>query len=140
MGRIVPMISYADAGAAIDWLCEAFGFREDESMRHADANGVVGHAELELNGDRIMVATPTPDYEGPRQHAEHCERASRWLDNPWAIDGVYVEVDDLDAHHARAAAAGARIIREPDDPFPGLRVYTAEDPEGHRWMFAQSLG
>ena len=37
-----------------------------------------------------------------RRHAETCEAARRWLDNPWVIDGVFVEVDDLDTHHARA--------------------------------------
>jgi len=54
------------------------------------------------------------------------------------IDGHLVEVDDLDAHYERARAAGATIIREPEDPGIGRRIYTAEDPEGHRWMFGQS--
>jgi uncharacterized glyoxalase superfamily protein PhnB len=135
--RIIPMLAYADAAAAIDWLTAAFGFREREEQRHTNEAGVVRHAELELDGDSVMLATPTPDYEGPRRHAETCEAARRWLDNPWVIDGVYVEVDDLDAHHAQAVAAGARILRSPEDPGIGLRIYTAEDLEGHRWMFGQ---
>jgi uncharacterized glyoxalase superfamily protein PhnB len=133
------MLAYADAASAIEWLCSAFGFRE-AGERYVDENGVVGHAELELNGDRVMLATPNPDYRGPRRHAEICEPARRWLDNPWVIDGVFVEVDDVDAHHAQALAAGATILREPDEPGVGFRVYTAEDPEGHRWMFGQRLG
>jgi uncharacterized glyoxalase superfamily protein PhnB len=135
--RIVPMLAYADAAAAIDWLADAFGFREVEGQRHDGADGVVLHAELELDGASIMLATPNADYQGPRRHAETCEQARRWLDNPWVIDGVFVEVDDVDAHHARAAAAGARILREPEEPGVGFRVYTAEDPEGHRWMFGE---
>jgi uncharacterized glyoxalase superfamily protein PhnB len=135
--RIIPMLAYADAAAAIDWLTAAFGFGELEERRHTSEAGVVQHAELELDGDSVMLATPTPDYEGPRRHAETCEAARRWLDNPWVIDGVYVEVDDLDAHHAQAVAAGARILRSPGDPGIGLRIYTAEDLEGHRWMFGQ---
>ena len=130
------MLAYADTAAAIDWLTEAFGFCEDEAQRHTGA-GVVTHAELELDGARVMVATPNADYEGPRRHAETCEAARRWLDNPWVIDGVFVEVDDLDAHHAQAVAAGARILRAPEEPGVGFRVYTAEDSEGHRWMFGQ---
>ena len=134
------MLAYADAEGAIGWLTAAFGFREREGQRHTDEAGVVTHAELELDGATIMLATPNADYEGPRRHAETCEAARRWLDNPWVIDGVFVEVDDVDAHFARASAAGARILREPEEPGVGFRVYTAEDPEGHRWMFGQRVG
>jgi uncharacterized glyoxalase superfamily protein PhnB len=135
--RIVPMLSYEDAAAAIDWLCTAFGFVEDPTVRHTDANGVIGHAEIARDGARVMLATPNADYRSPRHHRETCEDAARWLDNPWVIDGVFVEVDDVDSHHARAAAAGATILREPNEPGVGFRIYTAEDPEGHRWMFGQ---
>src|SRR4051812_136365 len=114
------MLAYADAAAAIDWLCEAFGFEEDRDQRYTDSSGVVGHAELRYGGSRIMLATPTPEYEGPKRHAEHCDAARRWLDNPWVIDGVFVEVEDVAAHYARAAAAGARILREPEDPGVGF--------------------
>jgi uncharacterized glyoxalase superfamily protein PhnB len=131
------MLAYADAEGAIGWLTAAFGFREREGQRHTDEAGVVTHAELELDGATIMLATPNADYEGPRRHAETCEAARRWLDNPWVIDGVFVEVDDLERHHARAVAAGARILRPPEDPGVGVRLYSVEDPEGHRWMFCQ---
>ena len=130
------MLAYEDAAAAIDWLTRAFGFREDESQRH-ESDGTVAHAELERDGARIMLATPNPEYQAPKRHRETCEAAARWLDNPWVIDGVFVEVDDLDAHHAQAVAAGATILREPEEPGVGFRIYSAEDPEGHRWMFGQ---
>ena len=83
-----------------------------------------------------MLATPNPDYESPRTHRRTCAAADRWLSNPWVIDGVLVQVDDLDAHHTRAVAAGANVIRPPEDG-PEGRLYTAEDLEGHRWMFQQ---
>ena len=138
--RIVPMIAYADAGAAIDWLTEAFGFREREGQRFTDEHGTVTHAELERDGDIVMLATPNDDYQGPRRHRETCEAARRWQDNPWVIDGLLVEVDDVDAHHARAVAAGATVIRPLEDAEgAGMRLYTAEDLEGHRWMFGQQL-
>jgi uncharacterized glyoxalase superfamily protein PhnB len=140
MQRIVPMIAYEDASAAIDWLTDAFGFREREAQRFTDEWGTVTHAELERDGAIVMLATPNAEYQGPKRHRETCEAARRWQDNPWVIDGVFVEVDDVDAHHDRAVAAGATVIRALEDAEgTGLRLYTAEDPEGHRWMFGQQL-
>ena len=60
-------------------------------------------------------------------------------DNPWVIDGHFVEVADVDAHHARAVEGGATILRGPEEPGIGFRIYTAEDVEGPRWMFGQRL-
>src|SRR5215510_4869776 len=138
--RIVPMIAYADAAAAIEWLSEAFGFREREGQRFTDERGTVTHAELERDGAIVMLATPNTEYQGPRRHRETCETARRWQDNPWVIDGLLVEVDDVDTHHAQAVAAGAKVIRPLEDvEGAGMRLYTAEDLEGHRWMFGQQL-
>jgi uncharacterized glyoxalase superfamily protein PhnB len=140
MQRIVPMIAYADAAAAIDWLSEAFGFSERAEQRVTDADGTVTHAELERDGATIMLATPNRAYQGPRRHRETCEAARRWQDNPWVIDGLFVTVDDVGAHHARAVAAGATVIRPLEEvAIAGMHLYTAEDPEGHRWMFGQPL-
>jgi uncharacterized glyoxalase superfamily protein PhnB len=98
----------------------------------------VTHAELERDGATVMLATPNAAYRGPKQHRDDCEQARRWQDNPWVIDGLFVAVDDVDAHHAQAVAAGATVIRPLEvSPASGLRVYTAEDLEGHRWMFGQ---
>jgi uncharacterized glyoxalase superfamily protein PhnB len=130
------MIAYEDAAAAIDWLTDAFGFTERPGQRYVSEDGTVGHAELELGGEIVMLATPNREYESPTHHRETCTAADRWLDNPWVIDGVLVGVDDLDAHHARAVAAGANVIRPPEEG-PAGRLYTAEDLEGHRWMFHQ---
>ena len=56
-----------------------------------------------------------------------------------ATQNLYVDVDDVDEHYARAVKAGATIIEEPKDTFYGARRYGAEDLEGHRWYFAQDL-
>ena len=133
--RIVPMIAYEDTAAALDWLTAAFGFSE-HGRRYVMDDGKIGHAELELDGEIVMLATPNRDYESPNRHRETCAAARRWLDNPWVVDGVLVLVDDLDAHHAAAVAAGANVIRPLEDG-PAGRLYTAEDLEGHRWMFQQ---
>jgi uncharacterized glyoxalase superfamily protein PhnB len=135
--RIIPMIAYEDAAAAIDFLTSAFGFSEREGQRYVMEDGTIGHAELELDGSIVMLATPNRDYQSPKRHRETCDAARRWLDNPWVVDGVLVLVGDLDAHHARAEAAGAAVIRPPEEG-PDGRLYTAEDLEGHRWMFQQA--
>jgi PhnB protein len=129
------MVSYEDVAAAIEWLSEAFGFRES-AERFADDEGRVTHAELELDGATVMLGWPGPDYRSPARHARECEQAARWLATPWVIDGVQVEVDDIDAHVERARAAGATILRELEDQ-PFGRLYSAADLEGHRWMFVQ---
>ena len=58
--------------------------------------------------------------------------------SPRSLDGVHeltiVQVDDPDAHFARAVAAGAEIVAEPEDA-PHGRGYTARDLEGHLWHF-----
>ncbi len=83
-----------------------------------------------------VIATPTPDYEGPKHHREHCEAAQRWSTVPWVIDGVLVMVDDIAEHFERAKDAGARMLTGIERDGPGPR-YRAEDVEGHRWMFMQ---
>jgi uncharacterized glyoxalase superfamily protein PhnB len=136
--RLVPFLGYEDAVAAIDWLCAAFGAVENAEARSTDAEGTVNHAELDLEGSTIFLSTPG-GYVGSRKHRESCELERQMHDNPWVIDGLFVEVDDVEAHHARAAEAGATILRQPEEPGVGFRIYTAEDPEGHRWMFGQRL-
>jgi uncharacterized glyoxalase superfamily protein PhnB len=47
---VIPMLSYEDGAAAIDWLTGAFGF--SEQLRFQDDDGTVTHAELETgSGD-----------------------------------------------------------------------------------------
>ena len=136
--RLVPFLGYEDAVAAIDWLSAAFGAIENTEARATDAEGTVMHAELDLEGSTIFLSTP-PSYVGSRKHRERCETERAMHDNPWVIDGLFVEVDDVDAHLARAETHGATIVRGLDEPGVGFRVYTAEDLEGHRWMFGQRL-
>ena len=134
--QAIPMLSYEDVGAAADWLVQAFGFREI-GQRHTDDEGRVTHAEVELDGALVYLGWPGPEYQSPDHHAEVCDRARKWLNHPYVIDGVHIYVDDLDAHYERAKEAGARILREPmDEPYG--RLFNAADLEGHRWMFMQA--
>jgi uncharacterized glyoxalase superfamily protein PhnB len=131
---VIPMLAYEDGCAALDWLARAFGFRERSRMTGAD--GRLAHGEMDVEDGVIMLATPTPEYEGPRKHREKCERARQWSRVPWVIDGVLVYVADVKAHYERAKREGAFILSEPEDG-PPARRYRAEDLEGHRWMFMQ---
>jgi uncharacterized glyoxalase superfamily protein PhnB len=134
---VIPMIAYADGPKAMDWLIRVFGFRERE--RRLTGDGRLSHGELDTGHGVIFVATPTPDYQGPKQHREGCKAAARWSEVPYIVDGVLVFVDDLDDHYDRARAAGATILSELEAS-PDGRRYRAEDVEGHRWMFMQKGG
>lgn len=123
--RVTPYLLYEDVAAALDWLARTFGFRE--RLRYAADDGTVNHAEMTVGGDGVvMLGDPGPEYRNP----EHMGGAT-------VI--VHVVVDDVDAHFARARDAGARILREPADEEYGDRRYDAEDPEGHKWSFAQPI-
>ncbi|MEZ4664467.1 MAG: hypothetical protein R2911_43600 [Caldilineaceae bacterium] len=135
----IPMLSYEDGPAAMDWLAAAFGFAEVE--RWLDDNGALAHGEMKtgLGNGRIMLASPTPHYQSPKRLRTQYAPAQKWSAAPWVINGVLVYVDDVDAHYARAVKAGATPLGEIEDGFPGRR-YRAEDLEGHRWMFMQRDG
>jgi uncharacterized glyoxalase superfamily protein PhnB len=133
--RVVPMFSYEDVAQAADWIAQAFGFTE--TGRWSDDDGRVTHVNMELDGGQIMLGYSSAEYQSPKHHAELCEDARAWRETPYVVDGVFVAVDDIDAHYARARAGGATILSElEDNPGVGQRQYRAEDLEGHRWMFA----
>jgi uncharacterized glyoxalase superfamily protein PhnB len=134
---VIPMIAYADGPAAMDWLIRVFGFRERE--RRVSPDGSLSHGELDTGHGVIFLATPTPDYQGPKRHRESCEAAAKWSEVPYIVDGVLVFVDDLEAHHEKARAGGATILSGLETS-PDGRRYRAEDVEGHRWMFMQKGG
>ena len=121
---ITPYLLYQDAAAAVDWLAKAFGLRPDEVLKGPD--GRVSHASMTFGKSLLMFGSPGPDFKGPRA-------IGHWTAN------LYVDVDDVETHYARAVKAGATIIEEPRDTPYGARRYGAEDLEGQRWYFAQPL-
>lgn len=110
MRTVYALARYHDCQAAIDFLTGAFGFREHEVSKNDD--GTVKHAELLAGDDLIMIGPGRPG--GP---------------------GIYVAVDDVDAHHDRARAAGAEITMGLTDQSYGSREYACKDPEGNPWFF-----
>lgn len=132
--QVIPMLSYEDGIAAIDWLCKAFSFTEKIKM--LDENGRLSHAELVMGEGVIMLASPTPNYQSPKHHREECKAAAKWYEVPYVINGVLVYVDDIEKHFEQAKAYGAVILSAIETGGPGTR-YRAEDLEGQRWMFMQ---
>lgn len=120
---IIPTMRYRDARAAIDWLCRAFGFE-----RHAvhEQDGVIVHAQLVQGDGMIMLGSWRDDAFGKLQQLP--EQLKGTTQSP------YVIVADVDAHHARAVAAGARVVY-PLETKPYGRDYSCLDPEGHLWNF-----
>jgi uncharacterized glyoxalase superfamily protein PhnB len=131
---VIPMIAYEDGPTAMDWLGGAFGFKERARMTSPD--GRLSHGEMEAGGGLVMLATPSPDYRGPKRHREECEQARKWSSVPYIVDGVLVYVPDVSAHFEQARRAGAHILSEVEETPDGKR-YRAEDIEGHRWMFVE---
>lgn len=120
---IFPALRYRDAAAALDWLKKAFGF-EEKSVHRGD-DGTVHHAELRHGTGLIMFG----------QHREDGWLGGEAPEPLRSTVSLYVVVPDPDAHHARAKAAGATIVRELTDEDYGSREYSARDPEGNLWSF-----
>jgi uncharacterized glyoxalase superfamily protein PhnB len=133
--KIVPMVSYEDAGAAADWLISAFGFEETDRVTD---DGTVTHVTLRMGEAAVFVGKPGDTYVSPVRLRRECAAAARMYEAPWVVDGVWVQVaGDVAAHRERAREAGARLLSEIEEPPIGFRLYRVEDPEGHRWMFAE---
>ncbi|PTA42649.1 VOC family protein [Micromonospora sp. RP3T] len=117
MRSIYPVLRYPDVHAAVDFLRSAFGLTVHEL--HSGLDGAVRHAQLG-HGDGLVMVGPGP------------APASRPTDDDYR---VYLAVDDVDAHHERARAAGAEIVRSPFDTDYGSRDYAARDLVGMVWSF-----
>ena len=106
---VIPVLSCPDVRATATWLGTAFGFLERLGL---------GDRQVQLSygsGSLVLVAGPA------------------------APSAVLVRIEDADAHCAHARAAGATIVAEPADEPYGERQYTAVDPDGHTWVFSQTI-
>ncbi len=118
--NIFPGFRYAKAPAVMAWLERAFGFERHFVV--PGPNESIAHAQLKLGPGLVMLGS-APEEPDPA--------------HPWAAvrQGVYVYVEDIDAHYERARAAGAEIVGELRDTEYGSREYSARDPEGNLWSF-----
>jgi uncharacterized glyoxalase superfamily protein PhnB len=121
---VMPALRYRNAPAAIDWLCQVFGF--ERHAVYANPDGTIAHAELTLNGGMIMLGSAKEDEQSQRY------RSPNDLDGV-ETGGAYIVVADADKIHAQAVAAGATILRPLQNTDYGSRDFTVKDPEGHSW-------
>ena len=123
---IIPTLKYDDAPAAIEWLCEAFGFKKHLVV--PGEGNIIEHAQLTFRDNMIML--------GSVKKTEF----DKLQKTPKSVGGVgtqspYIVIDDVDAHHRQALSCGAEIVMEPEDQDYGGRAYSCRDPEGHLWNF-----
>jgi uncharacterized glyoxalase superfamily protein PhnB len=136
--RMSSSIVYQDAAAAIDWLCDAFGFAV--RLKVEGDQGQIEHSELTYGEGLIMVAQETPQSPRPWKSTM---RSPKSLGGA-ATQSIMFFVDDAEAHCAHARARGARIVEELATHDYGAdywsdRSYGALDPEGHVWWITQRL-
>lgn len=123
---VIPTLRYSDAAAAIEWLCDAFGFEKQLVVPGED--GTIVHAQLVFGNGMIMLGSArTSDFDNLQKP-------------PSALSGYvsqspYIIVKDTDKHYSRAVAAGAEIVMDIKDEDYGGRGYSCRDPEGHVWNF-----
>ena len=124
--QVWPTLRARDARALIRFLVDVVGFRETVVYGEGE---LVEHAQLSwpLGGGVMLGSVRNGDGA-----------------DPWALKagtfGAYVVADEIDALHARVAAAGAEVIAPPHDTDYGSRDFTIRDPEGNRWSFGTYRG
>jgi uncharacterized glyoxalase superfamily protein PhnB/uncharacterized protein YndB with AHSA1/START domain len=116
---VSPYLYYPDAGAALDWLARVFGFRE--TARYVDDDGVVRESEMQVGDTTIQLSGG---------HAPGTGHGQGLL--------LIVHLDDVDAQHARVAAAGVEAPDPEQKPY-GPRTFTVTDPWGYHWDFWQPV-
>jgi uncharacterized glyoxalase superfamily protein PhnB len=132
--RLSAAIYYDDPAKAIDWLCKAFGFEVRLKIEGSNPGEIV-HSELVIGHDAlIMVSASDP----------RTKRASPRSTEGMNTQALMLHVEDVEAHCARARAAGAVILQEPQtsdygEDYWADRTYEAQDLEGHRWWIAQRM-
>jgi PhnB protein len=118
-----PYLCVHDGKGALEFYQRAFGAKE--TMRMAQPDGRIGHAEFRIGDAVIMLADEFPEM-GFR--------------SPKTLGGspvnLLVYVPDVDAFVKQAEAAGATVQRPPTDQFYGDRMATLTDPYGHGWSIA----
>jgi uncharacterized glyoxalase superfamily protein PhnB len=120
--QVWPTLRARDARALIRFLVDVVGF--DETAVYGEGDDV-HHAQLSWPpGGGIMLGSVRDD---------------AWALQPGTF-GAYVVAENIDALYERVTAAGADIIRKPEDTDYGSREFALRDPEGNLWSFGTYRG
>lgn len=123
---IIPTMRYKNARAAIDWLCNAFGF--EKHLIVEGENNTIAHAQLKYGNSMIMLSSDNDNEYG------NLVKTPRSL-NGNNTQAPYVVVDKIDDHYEKAVSAGAKILIAIKDEDYGGRGYTCKDIEEYIWNF-----
>jgi uncharacterized glyoxalase superfamily protein PhnB len=122
--RVSPYLLYEDAPAAVEFLQQTFGF--ELRLSQIGAAGRT-HNELLLGDDGlVMLGQAGEGFSSPRTLGS------------FPPSMIHVYVDEVDALHGRAKDAGAEVTDLELSP-AGDRRFTATDPEGQIWVFAERV-
>jgi uncharacterized glyoxalase superfamily protein PhnB len=125
---LTPYLTVNNARTSISFFEAAFGFELRDSVQD---DGVIMHVEMTYQGQLIVMFAP----EGAFGSTAKTPRNSGAI----APQSFYLYVHDVDEVHARAVAAGAKSLSEPQDQFWGDRFAQVEDIDGYRWALARHL-
>lgn len=112
--RVNAWVISRDTDAEVSFLTSVFGAAETPGSRMLDADGDIGHVEVELGGTVVMLFDAKPGWPATPAH-------------------LRVYVDDVDATVERAVAARARVVTRPTLLAFGERIARVRDPQGHLW-------
>ena len=116
---VLPHVHYQHLAEATAWLAKAFGFQEYYRYGDGPSGG-----QMRAGKAPIQVRQAGRGQKSPAQLG-------------YGTQSLTVFVDDVDEHHVRAKAAGAKIIEEPHETEYGEYQYAAEDLDGHHWLFSR---
>lgn len=122
--NVIPCMRYRDAPAAIEWLCDTFGFETQLVVPNED--GGIAHAQLAFGNGMIMLGSAF-DTEYGRLLKQPSEIGD------FVTQNAYLVVNDADLVYGRVLEGGGKILLDIKDEEYGGRGFTCRDPEGHIW-------
>ena len=118
--RVNAWVISRDTDAEVRWLTAVFGAAETPGSRILDADGDIGHVEVEIGDSVIMLFDAKPGWPPTPAH-------------------LRVYVGDVAMAVERAVAAGARTVTQPTTLAFGERVARVRDPQGHLWWLHEHV-
>jgi PhnB protein len=122
---VMPYLRIKGAKEALAFYKKALGAKERFHLTMGDR---VGHAEIDIGGSVVMLSDEFPEMG---------------MLGPKALKGttftLAVMVKDCDAAVKKAVAAGAKVVRAPQDEFYGYRSSIIEDRFRHQWRLQQLI-
>lgn len=115
-----------DCADAIDFYKKTFG--ATENSRILMPNGLIEHAEIEIEGSLLMMSDEIDEWRN--------KSPTTLGDNPVTFS-LYVK--DVDTTFHKALATGCKVVRPLKNMFYGDRVGQIMDPFGYRWMISTHI-